>query len=775
MIALGVVAVFAVVALIWQGATRPPIEVRSPPSEREVDESQPLQFVGTESCAECHQAEAAAWRGSHHQRAMQPANASTVLGDFSGTVFNHAGVESEFFVRDGRFYVRTEGPGGEPGEFEILYTFGVEPLQQYLIGFPDGRLQALTIAWDTRPREQGGQRWFHLYPDERIRHDDELHWTQRQQNWNFMCADCHSTDVRKNYDPQQDRFATEWAEISVGCEACHGPGSAHVAWARADTNDGAADPARGLTVHLDAREGAHWRIDPSTGNAVRSSPKPHDREMDVCAQCHSRRSQIAEGYHAGKPFLDHYLPALIDPPLYWVDGQQRDEVFIWASFLQSKMYARGVVCSDCHEPHTLELRAPGNAVCAQCHMAAKYDGPQHHFHETGSPGAECANCHMPATNYMVIDPRTDHSLRVPRPDETIAYGVPNACNGCHEQETAQWAAAQVREWYGHSPRGFQQFAGALDAAQHGRARAAANLEGLLADRAQPDIVRATAAHALAGYADPAVESTIVTSLRDRDPLVRRGALTVLDAFPPQAKIDLGAPLLEDPVRIVRIEAAYVLAAVPSEAMTAAQQTAFDRAAEEFLAVQQYNADRPEAAMLRASFAARRGDPVLAEQIYRELLERDPGYLAAYANLADVYRATGREREAEIALQEGLERQPDSAALHHALGLSLVRSQQIDRALPELARAAELDPADPRFTYVHAVALHSSGRLDEALQVIDAALERHPEHRDLLVASALFNREAGRLDDALDAARQLVAADPQDPQARRLLKEIEASR
>ena len=321
----------------------------------------------------------------------------------------------------------------------IKYTFGVSPLQQYLVEFPDGRLQALPIAWDTRPMEQGGQRWFHLYPEEQITHDDELHWTRAAQNWNFMCADCHSTGVRKNYDPVADRFETQWAEIDVACEACHGPASRHLAWAEAKEagKPWDEDENKGLTVRLDERRDITWTVDPATGNAVRSKPRTSERELEVCAQCHARRGQIAEDYVPGKPFLDDYRPALLEPPLYYADGQQRGEVYKWGSFLQSKMYAKGVTCSDCHEPHSGKLRASGNAVCTGCHLQGKYDTAEHHHHPPGSAGAACAACHMPTTTYMVIDPRHDHSLRVPRPDLSVEFGTPNPCTGCHTDRDAR--------------------------------------------------------------------------------------------------------------------------------------------------------------------------------------------------------------------------------------------------------------------------------------------------------------------------------------------------
>jgi hypothetical protein len=215
-------------------------------------------FVGSETCAGCHLVAADLWRGSQHERAMQHVSDNSVRGDFNDASFDYYGVHSRFFRKDGKYLVETDGADGSLATFEVKYTFGVDPLQQYLVEFPDGRLQALSLAWDTRPREQGGQRWFHLYPNEQIKHDDVLHWTKLNQNWNFMCAGCHSTGVHKNYDATNDRFATTWTEISVGCEACHGQGSVHVTWARDQKSwwpfaRGQQDRAKGLLVRFDER------------------------------------------------------------------------------------------------------------------------------------------------------------------------------------------------------------------------------------------------------------------------------------------------------------------------------------------------------------------------------------------------------------------------------------------------------------------------------------------------------------------------------------------
>ena len=397
-------------------------------------------------------------------------------------------------------------------------------MQQYLVEMPDGRMQALSLAWDARPEQQGGQRWFHLYPDEKIAHDDELHWTKRSQNWNTMCAECHSTHLEKDYDPTSRTFNTTWSEMNVSCEACHGPGSGHVTWAERKPGWEALEASMGLTVQLDERKNIQWTIDSKTGNAQRSNPRITEKEIEMCARCHSRRSPISEAYAHGERLTDHYLPRTLDEGMYFADGQIDDEVYVYGSFRQSKMYHAGVTCSDCHEPHSHQLRFPANGVCSQCHDAGKYDQPGHHFHKQESAGSSCAECHMPPRTYMVVDPRHDHSMRIPRPDLSVRLGTPNGCNNCHKNKDAQWAAQQTKTWYGDARKGFQQYAAALHNARHDGPGAGNALAELIRDTEAPDIVRATALAELGPYLSAATIDVLPLALSDDDPAVRAAAV-----------------------------------------------------------------------------------------------------------------------------------------------------------------------------------------------------------------------------------------------------------
>ena len=703
---------------------------------------------------------------------MQEVSEETVLGDFDGTTFTYAGTTSTFSRRDGGFFVRTDGPDGELTEYEIAYVFGVYPLQQYLIAFPGGRYQALSIVWDTRPVAEGGQRWVHLYPDEEVDHQDPLHWTRLYQNWNQQCAECHSTELRKGYDAEAGTYETTWSEIDVSCEACHGPGSAHAEWAeRVASGDASGDPAAGLVVDLKDRGGGVWEIQVTNGIAARSAPRSSDAELETCAPCHSRRSPIEADYEHGRPLLDSYRLSLLDEGLYHADGHILDEVYVYGSFLQSKMHRTGVTCTDCHDPHRLEIAAPDDA-CARCHLSATFATPSHHFHEPGSEGASCVACHMPSRVYMTVDSRRDHGFRIPRPDLSVEIGTPNACSDCHGDRTPGWAAQAFAEWYGDVDARRPGFARALDAGRRGLPAARRLLAGLAADPQMPAIARGTAlalARSRPRLTDPVA---LRAGLADSEPLVRLGAVSGVEAVDPRAWVEMLAPMLDDPVRAIRIEAGRVLAQLPAAAIPEPSRPSFELALAEYLEAQEANADRPEGQVNLAAIYGVQGRTEEAERAYLKALELDPWFAPAAVNLADLYRVTQRDGDGEAVLRKALERMPEDAGLRHALGLTLVRLGRLPEALDELAHAAEQAPGQARFAYTYGVALYSDGDAGRALEVLAAAHERHPTDPDLLNALATMHRDSGRRSEALDYARKLLSLRPGDAGARRLVAELD---
>ena len=728
-------------------------------------------YIGRQACTTCHAKEAEAWRGSHHDLAMQEPTDKTVLGDFTGTKFSHRGVVSSFFKRGDTFYVNTDGPDGKLADFPIKYVFGVTPLQQYLVEFPGGRMQALSIAWDSRPKSAGGQRWFHLFAKEKIDHKDSLHWTGIYQNWNLQCAECHSTGLRKGYDATTRTYHTTWRELNVSCESCHGPGSRHADWAKSAKKPYPADDYKGFVNPTASRWREAWSFPEPGARTARRDRVASPSVSNTCAACHARRSTLAARDQPGVPLADTHRLALLTAPNYHADGQQREEVYIWGSFLQSKMFQQGATCMDCHEPHSAKPRAAGNALCTRCHNAAAFDSPKHHFHKDAEAGAQCVACHMPTKNYMMIDARHDHSLRVPRPDLARKLGTPDACTQCHADKKPEWAATALDGWLGKRWRERPSIGPVLHAGTTQGLKAVPELLALAQSSAQPPLVRATAAQLLVPHMRASLLQSARELLKDPDPELRIVALAMIEPVDPVNRVLAASPLLADPVRGVRIEAARVLAGIPEAQLPESRREAFRRALDEYILVQQEDADWPMANLNMGNLYLRLGRFDEAVAAYRQALKLDPQFASAWVNLADAWRVQGREKEAEDTLRAGLAKMPRSADLLHALGLTQVRKGDKAAALESLAQAARLAPERSRYTYVWAVALHSAGRSGEALKVLREADKRHPYDVSLLGTLVSMEREAGDQKAALTHARKLAEALPDDPQVKALVADL----
>jgi tetratricopeptide (TPR) repeat protein len=718
---------------------------------------QPVTYVDNQLCLGCHQDQARKWQSSHHARAMATATVAAVRGDFNGTVFTHQGLTSRFFTKGDKFFVHTDGPDGKPGDFEIAYTFGYEPLQQYLIALPGGRLQPLQIAWDTRAK-----RWCRLLPTEKAPAGDVLHWTGRYQTANTMCIACHTTGFEKRYDAASDNFASTWKEPNVSCQSCHGPGERHARWARLKA-DGQTPPTQpgepyGLVVDFKAA-GAPGQV-------------------EGCAACHSRRGELTATPVPGQPLLNQYLPSLLQAGLYHPDGQQLDEVFVDGSYRQSRMYGKGVGCSDCHNAHTGKLKLAGNAVCSQCHStpanpkfasaAGTFDTPAHHFHKEGSAGAQCVACHMPSKNYMQIQARPEHSLRVPRPDLSVKLGTPNACTQCHAGKPAQWAADRVAAWYGLKRRQEAHYGEAFAAARAGQPGAGEALERIVADRNQPAIVRATALDGLRH--DPSTgDSARIEATRDADPRVRAAAADSLEALPDTQRLYGLTPLLRDPILAVRIVAARSLSSLSPDRIDIVARPAFDAALAEYIAAQNVSLDMPGAQLNLAVVHQNTGRIDLAEKHYLADLRIDPDFTPARANLARLYNASARNADAERVLTEGLSRLPELGELQYSLGLLLAEEKRLPEAVEALTQAARLLPARAKVHYNLGLALQHLGRRKPAEAALLQAQRLDPLDAPSIYALAVFYAQGGQRAQALQWAGKLQALNPTDPQVRQFVQ------
>ena len=705
-------------------------------------------FLKNKTCKECHIKEFREWSKTHHDLAMQEATGESVLGLFENTRFNHFGVTSRFFKKKGRFFVNTDGPDGTLHDFEIKYILGMDPLQQVLIEMDDGRLQALTIAWDIR-----NQRWFHLYPDHPTPYNNPLHWTNRFQNLNSRCGECHTTNFRKGYDTLTDRYQSTWTEMNVSCQSCHGPGEFHVIWAKEQKTGGDLDtPNKGLLVDF--------------------NPDDVLKEIETCARCHSRRHSISPVYQPGRPFLDNFVPALLSEDLYHPDGQIIEEVYVYGSFIQSKKIDKGVGCSDCHHPHTLKLKASGNRLCVRCHQSNReYDTPKHHFHKTNSAGAQCINCHMPTRKTRVIDTHHDHSFRVPRPDLSIKIGTPNACNDCHLDQSIEWARETVQRWYGskEKPRHFGEV---LAAGRLGSEDAETRLVKLVRNKNQPSIVRATALDLLQYYGIEGV-AVMMNMLIDDDPLVRVAAVGGLDRLSPRERPQWAAPLLKDPIRAVRIETARVLTSIPQDYLNEKQKLSFETALTEYIETQKAHADRPSAQLNLGIIYSNMGKTGKAEEAYQTAIRLAPDFLPPRFNLANFYNGLGRNDEAEQQLRLIIQQFPKSGEAHYSLGLLLAELGNLKESAAELTLAAGLLPEEARVHYNYALALQHLGRQNEATTALLIAEKLTPNDPSIVNAVASHYMQEGEWRKALPYAQKLVELLPNAPGPPQMVEKIQS--
>ena len=649
------------------------------------------RFVGKEACIECHAIEYEQWKGSHHDLAMDYANDSTVLGDFNNIEFTAKGKTHKFYKRDEKFFVYTDGENGEMQEFEVKYTFGFTPLQQYMVEFEKGRVQVLALTWNTLDSS-----WYHMadsvYQNEIVDHNNWLHWTNQSQNWNSMCADCHSTNLVKGYDLNTDSYNTTWSEIDVSCEACHGPSSKHIEWAN-------------LPEY--SRSGFD-----NFGLVVKTSNIDNKQYVDQCARCHTRRAAISDYNLKSKSIFDHMIPNLPTEPNYHIDGQILEEDYVYGSFTQSKMYMHDVQCNDCHEVHSGNRLFEDNRLCLQCHIADKYDTREHHFHkfageegeavisEAGvkfevGEGARCINCHMHAQYFMGVDYRNDHSFRIPRPDLSEKLGTPNACNQCHKDESNKWAQDYIEQWYGKS-RHFQ-YGEAFALARDGDSQGFLRLKNIVYDDLYPEIVRSTALEYLGRMYQDSGKTILLEMILNLNPQIRYSATRSLMLNTENSLQNL-LLLLYDEIKAIRIECAIKLMSVNSNQIPEKYHNVLQQVTNEYVQYLEYNADFPVGKFNLANYYYHTNDFENAEKFYISALKQDSEIHEIKINLAYLYNATGKPEKAELLFKSYLENNPNDGGVLFSYGLLLSELTRYEESLDYLLKASAAQPENARIDY-----------------------------------------------------------------------------
>jgi len=717
---------------------------------------------GTAECQACHASQAHDWQQSHHAKAMQIPDRQTVLAPFAGEVATYDGLSARFSkavesapveeqdqtgsVKNTLVHLKKEDPSafvialedaGRPeagGVYQVRYTFGFSPLQQYLIEKAPGQNQVAPFAFDTRPESLGGQQWYHL--DEKLgetRHP-RLDWDQPLQSWNGMCADCHSTGVRRGFDPESNRFSTSFTGVAVECTSCHlphaiasGPSeefsdeSARLMGGPAAAGEGISDPT-----------GGHWVLGPTDRIASWVGVPRSEQPMEQCYACHALRAPLRDGIELGEPFLDQFKPELLRAPFYSATGQIEEEVFVYGSFEQSRMRAAGVQCIDCHDPHTANLRAEGDALCASCHQSDVYEAQRHHAHPL-SASVECVDCHMPGRMYMGVDFRRDHQFA--RPDPTLAkeLGGRDVCQDCHEDRFVAWQEikrnaqatmlpgverawidgalgaatntevtnhheARQQYWRLHgteaTPRTDQRYLSVIADEN----RTPLERASLIATRSQATIARWIALPSWQDLMQAPPAMVMATALekmsevgRLPDEWIAEGCLHTL--------------------RVVRVAAA----GLPE----AAALPACSNAINELATASGQIAWRAEGRLADAARAMGEGRRSEAKDLLDRAIQQDPYAVGPYINQADIFRLEGDERASMAILDQGLSALPGNGMLLYSRALSAVRAGDTDGALTFIRRARQADADQLEYLMIEVLLLERLGEPQEAIAVLDA--------------------------------------------------------
>ncbi|MDB6073127.1 MAG: hypothetical protein JWO89_767, partial [Verrucomicrobiaceae bacterium] len=640
---LVLIAVAAAGAVAWWQGSRPIAYTHVPASSPSAiakasgpimeDEAHAFaEYAGDATCKACHAGAFDKWAASHHGLAERPLNASLDKAAFEpAQTFSHGSQKTTVQGTGGKAEVITLGFGNKVAPFAISRVIGHDPLRQFLVTGEAGRVHTMEATWDPNHRE-----WFNVYGNEDRQPGEWGHWTGRGMVWNTMCASCHNTRVRKNYDAKADNFHTTMAQMTVSCEACHGPMKAHV-------------------------------VNPKA--AVSKLSK--DQTRDTCAQCHSRRSELTGDFKPGDNFFDHHYLAIPDhSDIFYPDGQIRDEDYEFSAFLGSRMHNAGVRCIDCHDPHTSKPILPGNSLCMRCHTAGGFPNAPvivpalHTFHQPESTGSQCVNCHMPQTVYMQRHSRHDHGFTIPDPLMTQQFGIPNACNKCHTDKDVAFTLAAVEKWYGPKmDRRYRQRTTVLAKAKRGDEDAREGLLSLLKGDETP-YWKASACLLLDRWlGNDDVRTALQEQLKHAHPLVRESAVRSLEPLLEGDQNGIRSaiePLVNDPVRSVRTGAAWALRDSVDLTSTAGK---------ELLHMLAINSDQPSGQMQQAQFDFARHNAPLAITHMQRAIQWDPNSPPFHHDLAVMYSVAGNTQAGIQELQEAIRLNPREAEYQYKLGLA----------------------------------------------------------------------------------------------------------
>ncbi len=719
--------------------TKVPVPAAKPPEAFVLPEEKAVfaQYAGSESCKSCHESEFTKWKDSHHGLAERlPRDDMDLAAFVPPQVFQHGTQTTEARKGQNGLEVVSLGFEGKTQPWPVKRVIGHDPLRQFLVEGERGALHAMEACFDPRKGE-----WFNVYGNEDRKPGEWGHWTGRGMVWNQMCASCHNTRVRKNYDMASDTYHTSMAEMTVSCESCHGPMKAHSDWQMQHPGKNQNDPTL-----------PNWT---------------RDQHIENCAGCHARRGEITGDFTPGDSFWDHYLLTITDGgDIYYPDGQIRDENYEFSSFLSSRMHHAGVRCMDCHDMHSMKTILPGNQLCMRCHTPGGFPNappiqPEaHSFHGMSSTGNQCINCHMPQTTYMQRHPRHDHGFTIPDPLLTKQFGIPNACNKCHTDKDTEWAIAAADQWWGDRlNRRTRSRATLIAQARQGNPEARDGLLKLLESDEIPHW-KASACLVLDRWAmEPGVITALQNQLSHEHPLVRQSAARSLEAALEAPGVRAGLnKLLLDPARSVRVTAAWALRESLDLDSTAAKDLQH---------MLQINADQPSGRMQLGQWHYARRNLPEAIRHMETAIQWDPNSPPFHHDLALLHSTAGNTAQTIQKLRDAIKLAPNEAQYHYELGLALSETGDLAATVTALRECVRVQPRFARAWYNLGLALNQQGQTAEAIDALRQGEAAEPGDPAIPYARATIHAQLGQKAEALAAAEQAIRADPNFPEAQRL--------
>ena len=636
-------------------------------------------YSGAQSCRECHQEDFAIWSHSAHAQAMAEATPQTVKGDFeSQTTHSFDGQTYRMFVQNDRYFIEAPNQEGLPQTYPVLYTLGARQHENYLTRFPDGRLQVLPVYYDLNQK-----RWFDaaegtLEIGHALGHNDFYFWANRGRTWNKRCFDCHASQMRKNYDLETDTYNTVIGDLSINCEACHGPGAVHVKfWREAATDLNTAMQSETSLPDLSSLSAS--------------------QQVETCAQCHALKTVLRSGYTPGDDYQDYYELFLIDSvDFFWPDGLAKKLAYPYLQFGSSACFLKaGLTCTGCHATHgserTAELIAdPGGVgLCARCHPEIAADVNGHTHHKPTGPGGDCNACHLPQQfrNQLMM---TDHRITVPVPKNTMQLGIPNACgqSKCHADKTAAWASEKAQEWYGNYQDVRVSQTDAMHRGREGDVSAVPALLGLLSSGDTAPLTRAGVATVLGKLGDVKAIRHLKHALSDSHSAVRAQAAAALGRIGhPAALRDLEGAL-SDSVFSVRIRAAFSMARLDYVPNVDEEQTKYTQALKDFRSIvsgQGMMADDAHMHLNVGQLYEFDKTFDLAQQHYGYALRFAPGLADAQDRTTRLLEDEARYKKVVEILKPVVDREVRAQV---ALGLAYVHRGQLQEGIVLLQKAVD---------------------------------------------------------------------------------------